>query len=87
MASIEELTGKSRDAILADIMDRGRAVTPEQYIARERIAELERSNASLAADVVDTLRALLHIFGPDGAHKVTTAVCEMRALQTQPQEK
>lgn len=41
MSSIEELTAQSRDAILAQIMDMGRACTSEQYIARTEIARLQ----------------------------------------------
>lgn len=47
--SIEVITGKSRDAILEDLLDSGRSVTPVEYIARTeiirltaRIAELEK---------------------------------------------
>lgn len=48
--SIEALTGKSREAILEDLLDSGRSVTPVEYIARTeitrlttRIAELEKA--------------------------------------------
>lgn len=48
--SIEALTGKSREAILDDLLDSGRSVTPVEYIARTeisrltaRIAELEKA--------------------------------------------
>ena len=37
-----------------------------------RIAELE-------ADLADTLRAVLHHFGPGGAHKVTSTVLELQS--------
>ena len=84
MASIEELTGKSRDAILADIMDRGRAVTPEQ-VHRSRADPRNLNGRMRLSRPMSWIRfAPCSIFGPDGAHKVTTAVCEMRALQTQP---
>lgn len=40
--SIEEWAGKSRGALLADLMDTGRdGVTATEFVARERIAELE----------------------------------------------
>ena len=49
--SIEALTGKSREAILEDLLDSGRSVTPVEYIARTeiirltaRIAELETAH-------------------------------------------
>ena len=37
----------------------------------DRIAELE-------ADLSDTLRAVLHHFGPDGAQRVTETVLELK---------
>ena len=44
----------------------------EAALQIKRIAELE-------ADLADTLRAVLHHFGPDGAHKVTETVLEIRS--------
>lgn len=53
--SIEALTEKSRDAILAELMDAGRSHTPFEYIARTeitrltaRIAELEKALRDVA---------------------------------------
>lgn len=44
---------------------------PIQHEAADRIEALE-------ADLRDTLRAVLHHFGPDGANKVTQAVLDER---------
>ena len=40
-----------------------------------RIAELE-------ADLADTLRAVLHHFGPDGARKVTTTTLDLKSKRS-----
>ena len=45
--SIEALTGKSREAILEDLLDSGRSVTPVEYIARTEIIRLTASIAEL----------------------------------------
>ena len=43
--------------------------------AIERIVELE-------ADLADTLRAVMHHFGPDGAHKVTTTTLDLKSKRS-----
>lgn len=45
---------------------------PIQHKAADRIEELE-------ADLANTLRAVLHHFGPEGAQKVTATAIELRA--------
>lgn len=44
----------------------------------KRQAELAERIADLEADLENTLRAVLHHYGPDGAHKVTTTALELR---------
>ena len=43
--------------------------------AADRIVELE-------ADLADTLRAVMHHFGPDGAHKVTTTTLDLKSKRS-----
>ncbi len=38
----------------------------------------DRRIADLEADLADTLRAVLHHFGPDGANKVTAEVLKLK---------
>ena len=42
---------------------------------RSRVAELD-------ADLRETLRAVLHHFGPDGAHKVTTTTLDLKSKRS-----
>lgn len=52
--SIEALTEKSRDAILAELMDAGRSHTPFEYIARTEIVRLNAHIAAMEWQPIDT---------------------------------
>lgn len=55
--SIEALTGTSREAILEDLLDSGRSVTPVEYIARTEISRLTARIAELEKALRDVAEA------------------------------